>query len=190
MKTLFTVFPATFLLLAGCVHQPSSTVFIREVPVQVTSSNSLDVIRFPSSYHAYTIGRRADPANPGFMHEAHVIYVREAPDRWNLQPPPARSQSPLNATGATDAAFAPLPLDQQLRTELQEQRRVSQTLQEQTQRFQQAADIFVPTARKAVELSAQTQQRQQQLDDRLHRLEEGQRWSSLTNWPASTNSNR
>ncbi len=131
MKSLFLILPAA-CLLTGCVHQPFPTVFIREVPVQVTSSNRLDVIRFPASYHAYTIGRRTDPANPGFMHEAHILYVREASDRWNLQPPAAPAQPPLNPVAAPEAAFAPLPLDQQLRTELQEQRRVSQALQEQT----------------------------------------------------------
>ena len=57
----------------------------------------------------------------------------------------------------------------------------------QARRFQQAADLFVPTARKAVDLSTQIEQRQQLLEDRLRRLEDGQRWSSFTNWPASTN---
>ena len=187
MKTLLLILAVSFLALTGCRHAPVPTFVVREVPVQVTSTNTLDVIRFPSSYRAYTVGRRIDPAHPGFMQESHVLYVREAPDRWNLQPPAAPSPPPVLSTAPVDAAFVPLPLDQQLRTELQEQRRASQALHEQAQRFQQAADVFVPTARKAVELSNQIDQRQQLLEDRLRRLEEGQRWSSFTNWPASTN---
>ena len=189
MKTLLLSLALSLLVLTGCVHAPTPTVFIREVPVQVASSNSLDALRFPASYHAYTVGRRVDPANPDLMQESHVLFIRESHDRWNLHP--SGTSSPLLApAGPTDAAFVPLPLDEQVRSELQQQRRASQSLLEQTQSFQKAADVFVPAARKAVEISAQTQQRQQQLEERLRRIEEGQRWSALTNWPPSTNSNR
>ena len=190
MKSSLTILPSTLLMLAGCVHSPTPTVFIREVSVQAASTNTLEVIRFPAAYKAYTVGRRPDPHNPGLMSEAHVLYVRESSDRWNLHPPGLPAGLPAQTVPSADGAFAPLPLDQQIRTDLQEQRRLSRALQEQTQRFQQTADVFVPTAQKAVEVSAQLQQRQQQLDERLRRLEEGQRWAQLTNWPASTSTNR
>ena len=140
MKTLLLL-TAVLSLLSGCMHQPVPTFVIREVPVQVASSNSLDALRFPASYHAYTVGRRVDPANPDFMQESHVLFIRESHDRWNLHP--SATSSPLLApAGPTDAAFVPLPLDEQVRSELQQQRRASQSLLEQTQSFQKAADVF------------------------------------------------
>jgi len=186
MKTphLFAALAVTSL--AGCVHPPSPSVFVREVPTQVTSTNTLDVIRFPATYKAYTVGRRIDPANRGLMHETHVLYVRESPDRWNLQPPISGTGVTIPANVTNDAAFSPLPIEQHLRTELQEQRRISQTLHDRTQQFQEAADTFASTARKAVEQFNQIQQRQALFDERLRRLEEGSRWSHLTNWPPAS----
>src|SRR5262249_50270753 len=95
MKILFAILFAALFILTGCLHGPEPTVFVREVPVQVTSTNTLDVIRFPASYRAYTVGRRVDPGNPGFMHEAHMLYIRESPDRWNLRAPSASTPVPM-----------------------------------------------------------------------------------------------
>ncbi len=156
----------------------------------VSSTNSLDVIRFPSAYKAYTVGRRTDPANSELMHEAHLLYVRESPDRWNLSPPTIiPSANPVGAR-PVDSTFAPLPLSDQLRQELQKQQQISQSLAEQAQRVQQTTDLLLPAARKAVELTTQIQQRQISLDERLRRLEEVQRPSSLTHWPEVGTTNR
>ena len=177
MKPL-PLLPAILLALPGCVHRPAPTVFIREVPVQVVSSNAaLDAIRFPASYRAYTVGRRMDSANPELMQEAHIIYVRESTDRWNLHPAPAGVPLPSGGHGSVDAAFVPLALDEQVRFELNEQ----------TQRLQQASDALVPAARKLFEFSAQGEARLQQFEDRLRRLDGSQRMSSFTNWSSNTN---
>lgn len=190
MKSALIVLGSTVFMIVGCVS-PAPTVFIREVPVRaVSSTNSLDVIRFPASYRAYTVGRRIDPHNPGMMSEAHVLYVRESSDRCNLSQPNSSPSLPLPATAQADGVFAPLPLDQVIRSEIQEQRRVSQGLQEKTRSFEQAVDVFVPAAKKAVELSGQLKERQQQLDERLRRLEEVQRWSQSTSLPPSAGTNR
>ena len=181
--------PLLLLLLAGC-HSGPPTVFIREVPVAVSAPNTLDVIRFPSSYQAFTVGRRPDAANPALMHEAHVLYLRESPDRWNLQPAPAPSVPPAQPAGSADTAFTPLPMSEQLRQEVHKQQQLSQSLTEQQQRFQQSADALVPAVRKTVELGTQIQQRQQSLEDRLRRLEEVQNPPSFTNWPSVTSTNR
>ena len=89
--------PLLFLGFAGCQHVPPTFV-VREVPVQVSSTNSLDVIRFPSTYKGYTVGRRPDVSNPGMMHEAHVLYVRETADRWNLHSPAISNSEPEHIT--------------------------------------------------------------------------------------------
>ena len=184
-----TLLPVLLLGLAGCQHVPPTFV-VREVPVQVSSSNSLDVIRFPSSYKGYTVGRRPNAANPALMHEAHILYVRESPDRWNLQPPAAPTLPPTQPASVPDAAFAPLPVSEQLRQELQKQQQLTQSLAEQTKRFQQSADALVPAAMKAVELSTLMQQRVQLMESRLRQLEGSPRPTIRTNWTDLGSTNR
>ena len=184
-----TLLPVLLLGFAGCQHVPPTFV-VREVPVQITSSNSLDVIRFPSSYKGYTVGRRPDVSNPALMHEAHILYVRETSDRWNLQPPAAPMITPALSAVAPDPTFAPLPVSEQLRQELQKQQQQTQSLAEQTKRFQQSADALVPAAMKAVELSTLMQQRVQSLEARLRQLEGGPRLTSPTNWTSLGSTNR
>ena len=176
--------PLLFLGFAGCQHVPPTFV-VREVPVQVSSTNSLDVIRFPSTYKGYTVGRRPDVSNPGMMHEAHVLYVRETADRWNLHPPANSAATPLVPAAAPDATFAPLPVSEQLAQELKRQQANTLAQAEQVQRFQQSADALVPAARKAVELSTLMNQRLQLLESRLRQLEAGPRPASPTNWTGS-----
>lgn len=181
--------PLSVLVLTGCQTLPP-TVFVREVPVSVSSTNHLDVIRFPSTYKAYTVGRRPDPSNPTMMHEAHILYVRESPDYWNLHPASATPPANVAGTRPADGAFVPLPLNEQLRQEVQKQQQVSQSLAEQARRVQQTTDVLVPAARKAVELTTQIQQRQISLEERLRRLEEAQRPSSFSDWPGVGSTNR
>lgn len=184
----YALVPVLFLL-AGCQHVPQ-TVLVREVPAPVATTNSLDGIRFPSVYKAYTVGRRRDAANPAVMHETTVLYVLETPDRWNLQPPTAPVTAPAIPAVLPDPTFAPLPISEQLRQEIQKQQQLSQSLSEQNANVQKTVGALVPAASKAVELSIQTQQRQQSLEERLRRLEEGQHPASPTNWPGFSSTNR
>ncbi len=184
-----TLLPVLLLGFAGCQHMPPTFV-VREVPVQVSSSNSLDVIRFPATYKGYTVGRRPDASNPAMMHESHVLYVRETSDRWNLQPPAAPASTFLLPAAAPDATFAPLPVSEQLGQELKRQQQNTLAQAEQIQRFQQSADALVPAARKAVELSTLMQQHLMQIESRLRQLEGGSRPTSFTNWPGSGSTNR
>ena len=184
----YTLLPVLFLL-AGCQHVPQ-TVLVREVPAPVTTTNSLDGIRFPSVYKAYTVGRRRDAANPAVMQETTVLYVLETPDRWNLQPPTAPVTAPAIPAVVPDPTFTQLPISEQLRQEIQKQQQLSQSLSEQNASFQKTVGALVPAASKAVELSILVQQRQQLQEERLRRLEEGQRPASRTNWPVFNSTNR
>jgi len=181
--------PLALFLMVGCQNVPP-TVFIREVPVQVTSTNRLDVIRFPAAYKSYTVGRRRDRSNPGMMHEAHVLYIRETPDRWNLHPPSAPSFCAAPAGIQIDPAFVPLPLDGQFRQEFRKQQEISRSLAEQTERIQRTAEQLVPATRKAMEMTAEMKIHQLSIEDRLRRLEETQRPASFTNWPSIGQTNR
>lgn len=185
-----SILPLSMLLLTGC-HTIPPTYILREVAGPAGPTNHLDVIRFPATYQTYWLGRRPDPANPAVMHEAHVIHVRESADRWNLNPAPA-STPPVSTAGTAPAngAFAPLPLNDQLRLELQKQQQVSQTLTEQAQRVQQTADVLVPAARKAIDLTTQVQQRQGTIEDRLRRLEESRRPAPPVDWLRAAPTNR
>ncbi len=176
--------------LTGCVTPTPPTVLIREVPSQPTSTSRLDIVRFPATYKSYTVGRRVDPNNPGVMQESHVFYVRESQDRWNLNPAPVGADlAPLSPAPA-DPAFTPLPLSEQLRQELVQQRQVSQSLNDQIQRMKVVADTFVPAAQRTVELTRELNRRQQALDDRLHRLEQSGPVLLPTNAPVLPSTNR
>lgn len=158
------------LALTACTHFPPPAVVVREVPVAVSSTNSLDELRYPSHYRAYSVGRRPDPANPNILHDGYVLYLREMPERWRLQP----SERPIDLPGAPrPAAEAPLPLDDQLRIELRKQKQAALASEAQSERLRVVADSLPPLMRSTAAIATNIEAWQKRVEDRLRLLEAG-----------------
>ena len=153
-------------LLTGCTNPAPPTFVVREVPA--TSGPGLDLLRYPSNYRAYSVGRRIDPSTPTILHDSHVLYIREQPERWNLQP----SEKPMDLPGAPrPAAEVPLPLDEQLRLELRKQKESTQAVEAQWQRLNQVTESIPPLLRSTANLTTIIEAGQKRIEERLRVLE-------------------
>jgi hypothetical protein len=144
MKSKILVLCATAALVAGCetldrkttaatvpTPQPAPTV----VPVSGTDldSSNVEKVRLNESLKAYPVGRYVDPKDPNLMHEAHVVYRREAGANWNLNPnaPTAVPLGPVIAVA--DPAKTPGPLPAELEAKMAEQNQLVASLIEQNE---------------------------------------------------------
>lgn len=163
------------LALTACTHLPPPAVVVREVPVAMASTNRLDELRYPSHYRAYSVGRRPDPSNPNILHDGYVLYIRDQPERWNLQP----SERPIDLPGAPrPAAEVPLPLDEQLRLELRKQKQAALASEAQSERLRVVAESLPLLMRSTSAIATNVDMWQKRVDDRLRLLEAG---GTLTN---------
>ncbi len=179
--------PAFALLaLTGCMNTTPPTFVVREVPVAVASTNSLDRLRYPSTYRAVSVGRRPDPNNPNILHESSVLYIREQPERWNLYP----SEKQLDLPGAPrPAGEVPLSLDEQLRLELRKQKAATQAVEEQSQRLQMVTESIPPLVRSTANIATNLDGWQRRFDERLRMLE-AERLATNTTTSLIINTNR
>ena len=80
-----------------------------------------DKIRVGETLKSYPIGRYVDQNDPNVMHEAHVVYRKEAGTSWNLNPN-APTVVPLGPVLAVaDPAKTPSPLPAELEQRMAEQ---------------------------------------------------------------------
>ena len=133
---------AVVLLCAGCetlqkkpvlptsqALQPSVVV----APVSGTDLEQTNVekVRMSETLKSYPVGRYVDPQDPSVMHEAHVVYRKEAGSAWNLNPN-APTVVPLGPVLAVaDPARTPAPLPAELEQKMAEQNQLVATLIEQ-----------------------------------------------------------
>ncbi len=90
-------------------------------------------VRHSETLKSYPVGRYVDPRDPNVLHEAHVIYRKEAGASWNLQPN-APTVVPLGPVLAVaDAAKMPTPLPAELEQRMAEQNQLVATLIEQNE---------------------------------------------------------
>lgn len=73
------------------------------------AATTLDAVLEAPSVVAYTVGRTIDPSDPGLMHEAHIVYRREADAAWRLQAG-GQPQTALSPAGQGKAAPASEPV--------------------------------------------------------------------------------
>lgn len=160
-------------LLSGCVHHERVHTVVLDKPTgAILASNTLDTVRYPATYKVCYLGRRIDPHNPDLMYEAARIYLREAPETWNLHPhPPARLPAGPEV-GPTNAAYSPLPVEPELRAELNAQRKATQAMLDQGKRLAESTGQLNSVAKKILEQQQGIHQRLQATDARLRLLEE------------------
>lgn len=142
MRTKVYLLGAVVVLCAGCANLQTKPVAaapppaLPAVPVAPVSGTDLDQtnaekVRVGESLKAYPVGRYVDPRDPDLMHEAHVVYRREAGASWNLNPN-APTVVPLGPTLAVaDPAKTPAPLPAELEQRMAEQNQLVASLIEQ-----------------------------------------------------------
>lgn len=144
MKINPLILCAAVMLCAGCetldrktgaatapLSQPAPAV----TPVSGTELDQTNVekVRVGESLKSYPIGRYVDPADPNVMHEAHVVYRKEAGASWNLNPN-APTVVPLGPVLAVaDPAKTPGPLPAELEAKMAEQNQLVASLIEQNE---------------------------------------------------------
>ncbi|MEO6750841.1 MAG: hypothetical protein ABIP85_03610 [Chthoniobacteraceae bacterium] len=130
-------------LLGGCETLPEKNTPAASIPPPLTSlppisgtdldQANTEKVRVSETLKSYPIGRFIDPGDPNVMHEAHVVYRKEAGASWNLNPN-APTVVPLGPVLAVaDPAKAPSPLPAELEQRMAEQNQLVASLIEQNE---------------------------------------------------------
>ena len=141
-KTSALILCAVMALCAGCETMQKKTAVVplppappAVAPVSGTDLDqaNLEKVRVGETLKSYPIGRYVDPKDPDVMHEAHVVYRKEAGADWNLNPN-APTVVPLGPVLAVaDPARTPNPLPAELEQKMAEQNQLVATLIEQNE---------------------------------------------------------
>jgi hypothetical protein len=142
MRILNLILLAALVLYAGC-ESPKETASVAApqptVPVVAPVSGTdlemenLEKVRVGETLKSYPVGRYVDPQDPNVMHEAHVVYRKEAGASWNLNPN-APTVVPLGPVLAVaDPAKTPAPLPAELEQKMAEQNQLVASLVEQNE---------------------------------------------------------
>jgi len=111
----FHLIPLIFL--TACSTTPKLTL----QPRPPTSAMDESAVRYPEIISAYHVGRYVDPNDDLVMHEQHVVYRVKENTRWNFHPGPADGFVPA-LPPARDAAFSPVPVNNDILAEVNSQR--------------------------------------------------------------------
>lgn len=127
---------------AGCAAPPRKPVAAAlppaapaVTPVAGTDLDQTNVekVRVGETLKSYPVGRYVDPIDSNVMHEAHIIYRKEAGASWNLSPN-APTVVPLGPVLAVaDPAKTPAPLPAELEQKMAEQNQLVASLIEQNE---------------------------------------------------------
>jgi hypothetical protein len=130
------------MLCAGCetLEKKTAAVLPAPAPVAVAQVAGTDLdqanvekVRAGEALKSYPVGRYVDPGDPDVMHEAHVVYRKEAGASWNLNPN-APTVVPLGPVLAVaDPAKTPNPLAAELEQKVAEQNQLMASLIEQNE---------------------------------------------------------
>ncbi|HWA08303.1 MAG TPA: hypothetical protein VG838_02435 [Opitutaceae bacterium] len=107
-------------------------------PMAPVSGTDLDQanaekVRVGETLKSYPVGRYVDATDANLMHEAHVVYRREAGTSWNLNPN-APTVVPLGPVIAVaEPAKTPGPLPAELEQKMAEQNQLVASLIEQNE---------------------------------------------------------
>lgn len=138
---IFTLISFVALTLCASCESPPKTAAVPAPPAPTTapvSGTDLDLanvekIRVSETLKSYPVGRYVDPQDPNVMHEAHVVYRKEAGASWNLNPN-APTVVPLGPVLAVaDPAKIPGPLPAELEQKMAQQNQLVASLIEQNE---------------------------------------------------------
>jgi hypothetical protein len=131
------VLGAAMALSAGCETLKTASAPVAPPPVVApVSGTDLDQantekVRVGETLKSYPVGRYVDPRDSNVMHEAHVVYRKEAGSSWNLNPnaPTVVPLGPVLAVADPAKSAAPLPAE--LEQKMAEQNQLVASLIEQ-----------------------------------------------------------
>ena len=145
MKTNAFILCAVVVLCAGCETMDRKTAAAtlplppppapKIAPVAGTDldQSNAEKVRVGETLKSYPVNRYIDPSDPNVMHEAHVVYRKEAGASWNLNPN-APTVVPLGPVLAiADPAKTPSPLPAELESKMAEQNQLVASLIEQNE---------------------------------------------------------
>jgi hypothetical protein len=126
-----------------------------------THVNDTRSVQLDGAISAVQFNRYADPVRPNeLMHEAHVVYRREAGPRWRLRPPSAQGQI-LVGPQVTDGRGEILPLvSQEVESYIREQRQHQQKQQQLTGAIAEAVTQLASQQQQLATEVAQLKQQQ------------------------------
>lgn len=140
MKISPLILCAAVALCAGCESLQKKPVVSAPPPLTTPAApvagtdlddTNAEKVRVGEALKAYPVGRYVDPKDPDLMHEAHVVYRREAGATWNMNPN-APTVVPLGPVLAVaDPAKTPAPLPAELEQKMAEQNQLVASLIEQ-----------------------------------------------------------
>jgi hypothetical protein len=156
------------VLLSGCTlpSQPVTRIVIQTPEPQVME------VRTPPFVKAYKVGAYIDPNNSKALHQAHTLFVEEASASWNLSSPAASGA----VRGATllpgDPAVVSTRTQDELVAELNTQKKLTRTVQEQSQRLLEVTQKLTPNTDQVRSEDLDRVSRQLgQIEQRLGQLE-------------------
>lgn len=169
------------LLLAGCTAPAPP---ITRVVIQAPNPQALEVRTSPF-VKEYTVGAYIDPNNPKAMHQAHTLFVEEASPAWNLSSPAASGAYRGATLLPADPAVVSTRTQEELLAELNAQKKVTRSVQEQSQRLLEVAQKLGPNIDSAKREEVEMVRRLLgQFEQRLGQLEH-----SSTNRPMTQKTN-
>jgi DNA repair exonuclease SbcCD ATPase subunit len=124
----------------------------------------------PGTVKAYAIRRWIDPVDHRTVHEAGVVYRQEEDPRWNLQP---QNRVVYGPTARRDPHYSPGLASQELRSEIERQRRVTAALEQKLERLQSMPSVAPGALQNAdalVHSAQQIEQNQEALGKKLDQL--------------------
>ncbi len=144
MRVPWLLLCVSLTLCAGCetmqkkttaapAPQPPASPTIAPVAGTDLDQTNVEKVRVSETLKSYPVGRYIDPQDSNVMHEAHVVYRKEAGASWNLNPnaPTAVSLGPVLAVA--DPAKTPAPLPAELEQKMAEQNQLVASLIEQNE---------------------------------------------------------
>ena len=124
-RTSLLILCAALSLCAGCETTPRKTAAAAPAaqpsppravaPVSGTDLDQTNTgkVRVSETLKSYPVGRYVDPSDANVMHEAHVVYRKEAGSSWNLSPnaPTVVPLGPVLAVADPARTLNPLPAE-------------------------------------------------------------------------------
>jgi len=179
----FHLIPLIFL--TACSTTPKLTL----QPLSPLATTDDSAVRYPEIVNAYHIGRYVDPNDDLVMHEQHVVYRVEENTRWNFHPGPADGVVPASPP-ARDAAFSPVPVNDDILAQVNSQRIATAQIMAQARILSGALQQFQSALQQSkTNLQAMAAMRAtvNSLKQRLDALETAQKQESVPTHSNMTN---